>query len=339
MATIHDVAREAGVSSATVSHVINNSRGVSTTTRAKVLRAIEELRYRRDGIARSLRRNSTGTIGLIVSDISNPFFADLVRGLEDAVYAHGEHGNLVLCNTDESVEKERRYLDVLIERRIAGLVMVPAGGNQAYLNELLAGGLPIVFADRWLEEVGADAVTVNNRAASREIVGILCGNGYRRIAVLKAQLRANAIEDRVLGYIDALKAARIARRPEYMVGSRSNVEDAARAGLHLLNLPTPPSAVFCTNNFMTLGLMQALAERGLRCPEDVAVAGFDDFPWATSFQPRLTVVAQPGYALGQTAAALLFERMHKGFGGTPERRVLPTTILVRDSCGSHLQRA
>lgn len=339
MATIHDVAREAGVSSATVSHVINNSRAVSAGTREKVMRAIEALRYRRDGIARSLRRNSTGTIGLIVSDISNPFFADLVRGLEDAVYAHGEHGNLVLCNTDENVEKERRYLDVLIEKRIAGLVMVPAGGNESYLNELLAGGLPIVFADRWLDAVNADAVVVNNRAASREIVGILCGNGYRRIAVLKAQLRANAIEDRVLGYADALKAARIARRPEYVMTSRSTVEDAARAGLHLLNLPTPPAAVFCTNNFMTLGLMHALAECGLRCPEDMAVVGFDDFPWAASFQPRLTVVAQPGYALGQTAASLLFDRMRKGFGGPPERRVLPTTILVRDSCGSRPRRA
>jgi LacI family transcriptional regulator len=335
MATIQDVARTAGVSTATVSHVMNGSRPVSPETRERVLTAIAALNYRRDAIARSLRRSSTGTLGLIVSDISNPFFGDMVRGLEDAVYGRTDPYNIILCNTDEDDEKERKYLDVLRERRVDAIVMVPAGGNRAYLRELASDGFPIVFADRYLTNVTADSVVVNNREASREVVSRLTEVGHRRIAVMRADLNASAIEDRMAGFGDALRAIDTKLDPAYEICSRSTIEDAHRAALHLLDLPTPPTAVFCTNNFMTLGVIQALATRRLRCPRDLAVVGFDDFPWASAFHPRLTAVSQPSYAIGREAASLLFARMGTQAPQQPIRRVLEATILVRDSCGTN----
>ena len=334
MATIRDVARLAGVSTATVSHVVNETRLVAHETKARVQHAIETLNYRRDAIARSLRRSSSGTLGVIVSDISNPYFGDLVRGLEDAIYSRVDQYNIILCNTDENAEKERTYLDVLRERRVEAIVMVPAGGNHDYLRDLVASGLPVVFADRYLENVAADTVVVDNREASRAIVSRLTEVGHRRIAVMQANLAASAIDDRMAGFSDALSAAGLTANPSYSVRSQSTINDAYHTGLRLLDLPVPPTAVFCTNNFMTLGLIQSLAARRLRCPRDLAVIGFDDFPWATAFHPRLTVVSQPAYSVGQEAASLLFERMVGTVGAAPRQRVLQTTILVRDSCGT-----
>ena len=322
------------MSSATVSHVINSSRYVAPETRKNVLRAIKDLRYRRDGIARSLRRSSTGTIGIMVSDISNPFFAELVRGLEDVIYARGEQNNVILCNTDEDVEKERRYLDVLLEKRIDGLVIAPAGGNRAYLRELILKGMPVVLADRVLSGVGADAVVVNNREASREATAYLNGLGHRRVGILKAALSASSIEERFSGFREALESVGVSLSAELVVVSRSDIEAACQAARHLLDVPDPPSAVFATNNFMTLGLMRTIAERGMSCPENLSIVGFDDFPWATAFRPHLTVVSQPAYAIGREAALLLFARLGEGKDAPPVTKVLRAKLLIRESCAA-----
>lgn len=296
--------------------------------------AIATLHYRRDAIARSLRRSSSATLGLIVSDISKPYFGDFVRGVKDAVYGRPDQYNIILCNTDEDAEKERTYLNMLRERRVEAIIMVPAGGNHDYLRDLVGSGLPVVFADRYLTSVRSDSVVVDNREAARAIVSRLTEVGHRRIAVMRADLKASAIEDRMVGFADALADAGIAADARYKVSSRSTIEDAHRTGLQLLSLSLRPTAVFCTNNFMTLGLIQALATLGLRCPRDLAVIGFDDFPWASAFHPRLTVVSQPAYAVGREAAALLFARISGQSTAGPIRRVLEATILVRDSCGT-----
>jgi LacI family transcriptional regulator len=333
MATIHDVARAAGVSSATVSHVINNSRFVTPQTRQRVEAAIEQLRYRRDGIARSLRRARTSTIGVIISDITNPFFSDLVRGIEDSIYGREGGYNIILCDTDEHSERERMYLDVLQEKRVEGLIIVPAGGNESYIEELVLGGFPVVFADRFLEGVDADAVLVDNQDGSERLTQHLISFGHRRIAVLRASLAAVSVEERVLGYQRALVSAGISFDPRLVYSGGSTIEEAHQAGLRLLDEPDRPNAVFCASNFMTLGMIQALADRGLRCPHDVAVVGFDDFPWAAAFSPRLTVLAQPAYALGQEAVDLLFGRIEHSRIGRPVRRVLQGKLLIRDSGG------
>jgi LacI family transcriptional regulator len=299
-----------------------------------VFDAISSLGYRRDAIARSLRRSKTGTIGLMISDITNPFFPDVVRGVEDVVYANGQDYNLILCNTEENGEKERLYLNVLLEKRVDGIVMAPAGGNQNYLRELLADGFPVVFVDRWIPGIDADAVVVDNVDASYQIVNHLIRLGHRRIAIMKARLDSSAIDERLEGYQAALASAGIPFDPAYVFESNSSIDDGRAAGMRLLGSSPPPTAVFGTNNFVTIGMMNALAQCGLRCPEDLAVVGFDDFPWASAFHPGLTTVAQPGYALGQTAANLLFQRMNNKEAGPAVKKVLTTTLMIRESCGS-----
>jgi LacI family transcriptional regulator len=333
MANIHDVARRAGVSVATVSHVINESRFVSPATRKKVLAAVAALNYRRDGIARSLRRSKTGTIGVLISDITNPFFSDLVRGIEDAIYDRKDGHNFILCNTEEDDAKELLYLNVLLEKRVDGLIIAPAGGNAAELTSIIASGVPIVFVDRAIDNVAADSVGVNNREAAREAVAHLIRLGHRRIALLRAQLCADTIHDRAAGYQDALAAAGLPYDAALSLVSASTIAAAHKVGRALLASAARPDAVFCTNNFMTLGLMQAVTEAGLDCPQDIAIVGFDDFPWSTAFRPRLTAVAQPSYPMGVEAVGLLFDRILQRRQGAPIRLTLNASLIVRDSCG------
>ena len=336
MATIQDVAKAAGVSTATVSHVINNSRAVTPETRQRVLAAIAKLHYRRDGVARSMRRNSTGTIGLMVSDITNPYFSDLVRGVEDAVHGAGKGYNLVLCNTDEDPAKEQLYLDVMLEKRIDGLIMAPVGGNRGILAGLIGEGFPIVFADRGLPELRADSVTIDNRRAAFAAIEHLLRLGHRKIAVMHAVLTASSIDERLAGYREALAASGIDADAALLFHSGSSIAAACSAGLAFLDRGTGATAVFCTNNFMTLGFLQAMNERALRCPADMAVVGFDDFPWAAAFHPRLTAIAQPAQQIGAESVALMLSRLAGVAPKEPVRRILQGRLLVRESCGATL---
>jgi LacI family transcriptional regulator len=331
MATIRDVAIRAGVSVATVSHVMNESRFVAPETKARVLSAISELDYRRDGIARSLRRNRTGAIGAIISDITNPFFADLVKGIDSVVHDLRDPISVILCNTEEDAAKELFYIEALMERRIDGLIAASAGGNERALRGLAERSFPLVLVDRLVPRVDCDCVTVDNLGAARDAVGHLVARGHRRIAALRATLNASSISERIEGYRCALVAAGLPVEPTLIVESESNVEDARRAGLRLLEQRPIPDAVFCTNNFMTLGLMRALNERGMTCPEDIAIVGFDDFQWADAFRPRITAVAQPAFEMGAEAARLLMSRIDKSRSGPSVRLTLPTSLRVRDS--------
>ena len=269
MATIHDVAARARVSVAAVSHVINASRNVTLETRDRVLAAIADLHYRRDGVARSLRRK-TGTIGVVVADIARPFFAEFVRGIECAIQTIDPALNYILSNTDEDAGRERKYIDVLLEKRIDGLILTPAGGNEAYLSDLVARPFPLVFADRALPDVGA----------SREIMRHLLGLGHRRIALLQARLHVTSINDRLTGYREALHEAGLPFDPGLVFESGSEIAAAVEAGREILAIDPLPNTVYCTNDFMTLGMMRAIHAAGLNCPRDIAVGAFDDFLWA-----------------------------------------------------------
>lgn len=319
---------------ATVSHVINETRPVRPDTRRKVLAAVDGLAYRRDGVARSLRRAKTGTIGVMIADVSNPFFADLVLGIEAAVHGADDPHTLILCNTEESATKERLYLDLLQEKRVDGIIMAPVGGSDPAVRRLVGPGLPIVCVDRGLEGLACDAVVLDNREAADRAVRHLLAQGHRTIALLRAAQWTDAMEGRAAGWRDALRAAGAAVGSDLIVTSESRIASAQLAASTLLDLEPRPDAVFTTNNFMTLGLMQAMAERGLRCPEDLAIAGFDDFPWAEAFRPRLTVVSQPAEQMGREAVALLFDRITKRRTGAPVRRVLKGELIVRESCGA-----
>ena len=338
MATIKDVALKAGVSTATVSHVINDSRAVTPETRKKVRQAIKELKYRPDGVARSLRVSQTGTIAVLIADVTNPFFAEFVRGVEDAAHQRDERCNLLLCNTEENASLERRSIDLVLERRIDGIVIAPAGGNEPMLRELVAEGLPLVFGDRVLKGVEADSVVSNNFEAAAQLTRHLIDLGHRRIGLLEANLAASAIHDRIAGFGAEMAKAGLPVDPSLIVNSPSSIAAAMSAGMKLLDLDRRPDAVFCTNNFMTLGMIQAMLERGLQCPEDMAVVGFDDFPWAAAFRPRLTVISQPAYEIGREAAMLLFDRISGRRTGPTVQMTLNSKLIVRDSCGASLRQ-
>jgi LacI family transcriptional regulator len=312
---------------------MNGSRFVSDDTKNRVVTAIAELGYRRDGIARSLRRSRTGTIGAVVSDITNPFFSDLVKGIENTIHALPDRLNVILCNSEEDEDLERELLDILMEKRVDGLIIAPAGGNGPYLEALGADGPPLVFVDRALPGIAADTVTVDNVSAAEEAVWHLIESGHTRIAVIKATLHASSIDERVEGWRRALARAGIAPDQNWVLESTSNIEAAHDAGRRLLALSPRPDAVFTTNNFMTLGLVRALNEAGLSTPKDIAIVGFDDFQWAEAFRPRITAVAQSGYAQGVEAARLLSARISKSESGPPIHRVIGTQLIVRESSG------
>ncbi len=331
MPTLRDVARLARVSIATVSATVNQTAYVSPALQERVRRAILKTGYHPDAIARSLKTRTTETLGLIISDISNPFFTALIRGIEDV--ANERQYALVLCNTDERLEKERAYVQLLRSRRVDGVIMAPAGRAADYVRFPQAFSAPVVFIDRRVP-ARADAVVVDNAHGAHEAVSYLLKLGHRRIGVIAGLPHISTSRERLAGYARAHKDAGL--RPEAVLRKTgfSRLEGGYRAALELLALPRRPTAIFATNNLMAIGLMRAIAERGLQCPRDLSVACFDDFEWASVFHPRLTTVAQPTYEMGVTAAQLLFARLTGAATGGPQETVLAPSLIIRDSCTS-----
>ncbi|MCX5732933.1 MAG: LacI family DNA-binding transcriptional regulator [candidate division NC10 bacterium] len=329
MATLHDVAHLAGVSTATVSATINGTAIVSPALQEKVRKAVAELGYNPDAIARSLKTGTTRTLGLIISDIANPFFAAVIRGIEDVANERGYA--LMLCNTDERPEKERAYMQLLQSRRVDGMIMAPVGKREDYEDLGRAMPAPVVFIDRRVP-AQADAVVVDNVRGAREAVGYLLGLGHRRIGVISGLPQISTSIERLAGYHQALHEAGLESDPLLLKVGYSRLEGGYRAALELLAMPDRPTAIFASNNLMVIGLMRAVAERGLACPAAVSVVGFDDFDWASVFQPRLTTVAQPTYEMGVKAAELLFARMGGERNRERQEIVLAPQLIIRDSC-------
>ena len=347
--TIKDVAERAGVSTATVSHVINHTRFVSEETRQRVLAAIEALNYQPNAIARGLVTNSTQTIGLLVPDITNPFFTAVARGVEDKINQHGYH--TIFCNTDEDPAREDEYLRLLAARQIDGLIVVPTGMRSERLIRLAEGNLPIILLDRETPEVAAPLISVDNESGAYQATQYLIELGHQRIGILAGVETISTMELRVDGYKRALKEAGIPIEESLIVraDSRFNVGPLAAVDLpfirhpHNQNMPNafqalknlldnefPPSAIFVTNNQMTLWALHALRESHLRCPEDLSIIGFDDHDWALLSTPPLTVFRQPIYQLGQTAADLLMKLIQQQAVQPPS--LFPVELIVRESC-------
>lgn len=346
---IKAVAEKAGVSTATVSHVINQTRFVREETRQRVLEAIERLNYQPSAIARGLVTNSTQIIGLIISDITNPFFTAVARGVEDVINQHGYH--TIFCSTDEDPAREDEYLRLLSARQIDGLIMAPTGFRSERLIQMAETHLPIVLLDRDTPGLQAPLVGVDNELGGYQATRRLIELGHRRIAVLMGMESISTLRDRLKGYQRALQEAQIPLDPSLIIRSDPHFYDA-QAGLpgDPLHLPTNtqmtpvayealrqlliatdrPSAIFVTNNQMTLGALYAFRERGLNCPEDISLIVFDDQEWAPLFSPPLTVIRQPTYRLGQTAAQLLMQLISGQEIESPPP--LPIQLIVRESC-------
>ena len=334
MPTIKDVAQRAGVSPTTVSYVLTGSRFVRPATRARIIHAIEELNYQPDHVARSLHAKRTLTVGMIVSDIANPFYADIVRGVEDIL--RERHYSLILCNTDEAPERERTALQLLVSKRIDGLIIVATGANTEALAAASQSGLPIVLVDRRLPGDWLDTVLVDDCQGAESAVRHLLGLGHRRIGAIIGRTGISTTDSRRLGYEAALLAYGVTVDPDLIRNGQSTVNGGGDAARAFLDLRPRPTAIFAANNLMTLGLFLALKEYGLRCPEDVAVAGFDDMLWLSAFAPGVTTIAQPNYDLGKRAAELLMDRLTGRPPESPRIEVLPTRLVVRESSGRQL---
>jgi LacI family transcriptional regulator len=331
MPTLHDVARVASVSIATVSATLNQTAYVSPALQERVRKAVTEVGYHPDAIARSLKTRTTKTLGLIISDISNPFFTSVIRGIEDVANARGY--TLVLCNTDERLEKEQAYVQLLRSRRVDGVIMAPVGGAEDYIDFESAVGAPVVFIDRRVP-ARADVVVVDNAHGAREVIRYLLDLGHRRIGVITGLPKISTSEERLAGYQDALREAGLSADPALRKVGDSRLEGGYQAAQELIAMASRPTAIFATNNLMAIGLMRAVAERGLRCPNDISVACFDDFEWASVFHPRLTTVAQPTYEMGSKAAEFLLARLTGPPIDDTQECVLTPTLVIRDSCAA-----
>ncbi|HDC92269.1 LacI family transcriptional regulator [Candidatus Acetothermia bacterium] len=329
MATIKDVARLAGVSVATVSHVINGTRPVSPETAAKVWKAIKELDYHPNAVARSLRTRVTHVIGVVVSDITNPFFATLVRGAEDAAIEAGY--SLIVCNSDEDLGKEDLYVNMLRRRRMDGLLIAPVrDGASPAVRELSQSGMPFVFVDRKAKGIEADAVLSDNFRGAYLATNHLIERGHERIGVVLGIPGATTTEERYAGYRAALEEAGIEEDRELVVFGEYRASGGYRCTRELLARRRPPTAIFSTNNLMTLGVLKALFAAGIRIPRGMAVIGFDDLEWAEMAQPPLTVVTQRPYEIGNRAVKLLLERLG-GRRDEPREIRVPVDLIVRGS--------
>src|SRR6266567_3218131 len=334
-ATIKDVAARAAVSVATVSAVINGNKYVSPELAERVRESIAVLGYERNSLAHSLKTQTSHTIGLIISDITNPFFTSIVRGVEDVANEH--HYSLILGNTDEDLKKEMSYVRLLESKRADGLIVAVTTGSHEYLHSGAAHHLPLVSIDRSLVELGIDAVLVDNVAGAQMAVEHLIKLGHRRIGTVTGIPGITTTEERLTGYRQALEANGIDFDPTLVAVADSRVEGGKFGTLQLLTQGTTrPTAFFVMNGLMVIGALQAITEVGLCCPQDIALVGFDDFEWAAVMHPRLTTVRQPTYEIGRRAAQLLFERLEKRDTAPQVIRLQPQ-LIIRESCGATLQ--
>ena len=304
--TMHDVARLANVSVATVSAVINGKNGVSAKLTTQVKEAMVNLDYHPDLIARSLKVGRTHTIGMIVPDVTNPFHTEVIRGVEDEARLNGY--SPMLCNSNEDPEQERHLLATLFSQRVDGVLLAASDSSAAY-DRLTRRRFPIVFIDRVPAGHTKRAVVTDNLGAAYDATKYLIGLGHQRIAIIAGHLHLSTGLDRVEGYRKAMQEAHLLIREEYFQRGDFQLESGHRCGLQLLQMADPPTAIFSCNNKMTLGLMRALAESQVPCPERVSILSFDDFEWAASFSPKLTTVAQSTREMGKQAMRMLLRIM------------------------------
>jgi LacI family transcriptional regulator len=331
MPTIKEVAMRARVSVGTVSNVLGGRVVVSERLRTRVLEVIERLDYHPNFIARSLKIRHTQMIGIVVSDITNPFSTQMVRGAEDAAWQ--KNYTLIILNSDGQLERERQVIAALRTRQVDGILLVAAtGGEHRHIDAVTDAGIPVVCVDHELSGPELDCVVVDHFSGARDCVAHLIAMGHRRIGMLNGDTGLPVAEQRFSGYRQALADANLPYDETIVANFGFRVEDGYRAAQRVLACEPRPSAIFTGNAMIAMGLLRALREAGLGCPEDVAIATFDDPIFLEALRPTVTAVAQPAYELGRRSVDLLLERI-----GEPERKrtrvVLETHLIVRESSG------
>ncbi len=331
MTTITDVAKLAGVAPVTVSRVLNAAPNVNAVTRERVERAIAELGYVPSVVARSLRSKRTQTLAFVVPDITNAFWTTVARGVEDVAHNHGY--SVLLCNTDEDLSKQARYLDIMVSQRVDGVIIAPCDMDADNLRTLRNHHIATVVIDRRITGWDVDTVYGDSVSGAYALTRHLIGLGHTRIAMLSGPEGAATAEDRIAGYRLALAEAGI--EPDPRLIRRGGFSWAAGAELtgQLLDEGLRPTAIFAANNAIALGVMDTIGARGTHVPSDIALVCFDDYPYIASFFPFLTVAAQPAYDMGANAAQLLLGRLMAAAPPRPRAVVLPVRLILRRSCG------
>ena len=331
MSTIRDVAERAGVSSMTVSRVINRSGYISQDARERVEAAIAELGYVPNTLARSLRFKRTKTLACVLTDITNPFFTTIARGVGDAANAQGF--NVIFCNTDESESEQAEQLTALVEKRVDGILLVPAASSAEAVAFLRDQKVPVVVLDRRVPDCSVDSVRCDSEVGAYELVKLLMALGHRRIAILTGPQTVSTAQDRVAGYRRAMTEAGHSADPELIGYGTFTQAGGYQTAKRMLALAFRPTAFFAANNFIAVGAYQAIREAGLSVPEDVAMAAFDDLPESLAIEPFFTVAAQPAYEMGRRATELLLQRLTGEHPDACQEIVLPFEIIVRRSSG------
>ena len=313
---------------------------MSAAAERRIEEAIKELAYLPNRIARSLKMKRTMTLGMVIPDITNPYFPEVVKGVDSAARAAGF--NLILANAGEDALIEWEHLQTLRGLRCDGVVLIPAprtGDETEWQRRLESYPLPLVFVDRQVGS-GRDVVVSDNLRASGDAVRHLLRLGHKQIALLDTTLEVSSHRDRAEGYVQAMKEAG-GSGPDSALMARvsASAADGFAATQRLLELPNPPTAMFIPNSRLTIGALQAIAARGLRCPEDISIISFDDYEWQEAFRPRLTTIAQPGFLIGQRGAEVLIARItDDNSERAHEQIVLSSRLLVRESCGVYAGR-
>ena len=328
MSAIHEVAKRAGVAPITVSRVINNNGYVSEETRRRVEAAIRELNYIPNALGPSLRSKRTQTLALVLSDITNPFWTTVARGVEDTANIRGYH--VILGNSDESPEKQEDYLLFLMKKQVDGFLIVPASPGS--LRTIQTRRVPFVVLDRHMPDEEIDSVRGDSVRGAYEMTKYLLSLGHRHMAIVTGQEQQSTAYDRVMGAFQAFEEAALSERPQVYWGEFT-VESGERNAKRAIQTDPRPTAIFATNNFLAAGTMRSLREAKIRVPKDMSVVAFDDLPTGLTFEPFFTVVAQPAYEMGKLATELLLSRLSgegpKGY----QEIVLPVEVIVRQSTG------
>ncbi|MFH1446166.1 MAG: LacI family DNA-binding transcriptional regulator [Chloroflexota bacterium] len=327
--TMKDVAQAAGVSITTVSHVVNATRHVDSTTRARVLEALDNLGYFPNSIASSLRSGKTKIIGLIVPDASNPFFADVSRQIENIGYQQGY--SVILCNSDNDPAKQSNYINTLLAKQVDGVIFISAGGAPGDLIHFSERGIPVVVADRDVPLDLADVVLLDNEQAGYDATQHLIELGHTRIACITGPNHLSPSMQRVEGFRRALREHQIPCDPEMILPGDFRFQSGEAVITRLLAYQSPPTAVFVLNDMMAIGAMTAVRKHGFNVPGDISIVGFDDIELASAVTPALTTIAQPMGEIARHTTDLLISRLQGDQEDAKKRIVLSARLVIRDS--------
>ncbi len=329
--TIKDVAELAEVHPSTVSRVINGNPRISEKTKNRVLLIIKKLGYTPNAIARGLKTKRTHTLGMLIPDITNPFFAEIARGVEDA--ANKNSFNVILCNTDDKLKKERTYLDILKEKRVDGLILGTAHTKDDSILELEKNNFPYILVSRNIEELDKNCIIIDDVVGGIMATEYLIRLGHRRIAHITGPLKVRAAIDRVDGYKNALKKYHIEYKEELIEEGDFRIKSGYQAMKKFLDLPEPPTAIFAANDLLALGAMQAIQKMKFHIPEDFSIIGFDDIRVSSFVYPPLTTIRQPMLEMGILAVKMLLKIIEEG-EFNQRRIILQPKLIIRESCKS-----